>query len=335
MSPPPFLEILGLRKEYPRRRAWGGGGEGETLAALAGVDLEVGRGESVALVGESGCGKTTLARCVLRVLEPTSGRILLGGLDLTALAGRRLRSERRRFQLVFQDPAGSLDPRQRVGSILAEPLTLHTPLSPAQRGERVAELLAGVGLPAGYAGRFPHQLSGGERQRVGIARAIGPSPELLVADEPVSALDATLRSQVLDLLVELRARHGLTLLLISHDLRAVERVADRVAVLYLGRIVEIAPRSELFQSPRHPYTRSLLAAAPSLVPRSGRRVGRAPVPAGEVPNPLAQPAGCPYHPRCASAQDRCRRELPELTPVREGRGVACFYPEERPPGPRA
>jgi len=334
VSAAPFLDIQGLAKDYPRQRGLFRRFRG-SVPALSGVDLAIERGETLALVGESGSGKSTLARCVLRVLEPSAGRILLDGEDLTALRGRALRLRRRRFQAVFQDPAGSLDPRQRVRSILGEPLALHTPLTAAGRRERVGELLASVGLPPSYGERFPHQLSGGERQRVGIARALAPAPELLVADEPVSALDASLRSQVLDLLVDLRERYGLTLLLISHDLRAVERLADRVAVLYLGRVVERAARRDLLALPLHPYTRSLLAAAPSLSPRAGRRGRRPVLPVSAEPSPLAQPEGCPYHPRCPAARERCRRERPDLVPVRVGREVACFYPEEFPaaPGP--
>lgn len=326
----PYLEIAGLRKEYRRLGGLFGGG-GSPVTALHGVDLTVARGEVLALVGESGCGKTTLARCVLRIVEPTAGRVSLGGTDLTALRGRDLRRQRRRFQAVFQDPSGSLDPRQRVRSILAEPIALH--FSPSRRDldARVDRLLASVGLADSHAGRWPHQLSGGERQRVGIARALASEPELVVADEPVSALDVSLRAQVLKLLSELRRERELTVLLISHDLAAVERLADRVAVLYLGRIVEIAARKDLFAAPLHPYTRSLLAAAPSTVPRpKGGGARRASV-AGELAEPLAGGAGCPYESRCPGVRPRCRMERPELAPVREGGLAACFYPGEGAP----
>lgn len=327
MSSEVLLEIRGLRKDYARQ---GGlfGRQAGWVPALAGVDLSVGLGQTLALVGESGCGKTTLARCVLRVLEPSAGHVLLAGLDLTALRGRDLRRQRRRFQAVFQDPAGSLDPRQRVLSILDESLALHTPLSQRERRERIGELLESVGLSAVHSGRYPHELSGGERQRVGIARALAPRPQLLVADEPVSALDASLRAQVLDLLVMMKERYELTLLLISHDLRAVEQVADRVAVLYLGRVVELAPRRELFAAPLHPYTRSLLASVPSFHPPSGQRKRRVAVPMGESPGSETLLSGCPYHPRCPAAQNRCRRERPDLHDVREGGAVACFFPGE-------
>jgi len=337
MSETAFLEVIGLRKEYPRHGGllFGGGRRPSGVVALAGVDLTVARGETLALVGESGCGKTTLARCILRVVEPTAGRIVLGGDDLTALTGSALRLRRRRFQSVFQDPSGSLDPRQRVRSILAEPIALYASLSRAELHSRVDRLLAGVGLSARHAERWPHQLSGGERQRVGIARALAPEPELLIADEPVSALDVSLRAQILNLLADLKAQRRLTVLLISHDLVAVERLADRVAVLYLGRVVEVAPRQDLFALPLHPYTRSLLAAAPSTTPRRGGRVRPAAPVRGELPSPLAIPVGCPFHPRCPSARSRCREEIPALCPVTEGRQVACFYPGKGPPPPGA
>ena len=301
-----------------------------TVRALDGVDLKVARGECLALVGESGSGKTTLGRCALRLLEPTAGRVLFAGEDLLALPAGALRARRRRFQMVFQDPYGSLDPRQRVESIVAEPLAIHTDLGRAGRRERARELLAMVGLGGELARRFPHELSGGQRQRVGIARALAPAPELLVADEPVSSLDVSVRGQVLSLLAGLRERLGLALLLISHDLAAVERLADRVAVMYLGRVVETGPTRELMTRPLHPYTVSLLSAVPVADPRRRRRRI---VLAGEPPSPLAPPSGCPFHPRCPIARPRCAAERPPLAPApgADGeweRAVACFYPGE-------
>ncbi len=327
----PLLAVQGLRKEYPVRRGFLRRRTG-TLHALAGVDLEVAAGECVALVGESGSGKTTLARCAVRLIEPTAGRVLFAGEDLAGLAGRELRARRKRFQIVFQDPYGSLDPRQRVASVVAEPLAIHTGLGRAGQAARVAELLDLVGLAPELGERFPHELSGGQRQRVGIARALAPEPELLVADEPVSSLDVSVRQQILALLADLRRRLGLTLLLIAHDMAAVEQLADRVAVMYLGRIVELSAGGELFRRPRHPYTVSLLSAVP--VPDPGRRRDRL-VLAGEPPSPLAPPSGCPFHPRCPSFRPRCAAERPPLaveekTEVEEwGRMVACFYPGER------
>jgi oligopeptide/dipeptide ABC transporter ATP-binding protein len=316
-----LAETVHLSREFTVRRGLLQRTQG-VVRAVDRVDLVIRRGECLALVGESGSGKTTLGRCLIRLLEPTSGRVVFAGEDLLALSPRPLRALRRRFQMVFQDPYGSLDPRQRVGSILDEPLALHTRLGPAERAGRVAELLESVGLDADLAGRWPHELSGGQRQRVGIARALAAGPDLLVADEPVSALDVSVRSQVLDLLAGLRARLGLALLFISHDLAAVERLADRVAVLYLGRIVEQASREDLFRRPLHPYTVSLLSAVP--VPVPGRRRERIVLP-GEPPSPLAPPSGCPFHPRCPIARPRCATEVP---PLAEGSQAACFYPGE-------
>jgi oligopeptide/dipeptide ABC transporter ATP-binding protein len=339
----PLLRIEGLRKEFPVRRGLLQRRRG-TVRALDGVDLEVARGECLALVGESGSGKTTLGRCALRLIEPTAGRVFFDGEDLLALPAGPLRARRRRFQMIFQDPYGSLDPRQRVESAVDEPLAIHTDLGAAGRRERVRELLAAVGLAPELGSRFPHELSGGQRQRVGIARALAPEPDLLVADEPVSSLDASVRGQVLSLLAGLRERLGLTLLLISHDLAAVERLADRTAVMYLGRVVESAPTGELMARPRHPYTVSLLSAVPVADPRRRRRRI---VLAGEPPSPVAPPPGCPFHPRCPVARPRCAAERPPLEPASAGstadttagagtsagtgeweRAVACFYPGE-------
>ena len=349
--PEVLLSAVGLEKRYPLRRS--PFGRRGTVAALAGVDLEVRRGECLAVVGESGSGKTTLARCLLRLVEPTAGRVVFAGEDLLALPPGELRRRRRRFQMIYQDPYDSLDPRQRIGAALVEPLLLHRLTGRAgfawrrrQAARQVAiELLATVGLPAAATERFPHQLSGGQRQRVGIARALAVEPELLVADEPVSALDVSVRSQILNLLAELRERMGLTLVLIAHDLAAVEHMADRVAVFYLGRIVELAPRAELFADPLHPYTASLLASVPVIAwpatPAGGGRRFRVRSPlAGEPPSPVAPPPGCPFHPRCPVAQARCASERPELLPAVPGaaaagagggetaaaRLVACFFP---------
>jgi len=311
----PLLEAVQLSREFAVRRGLLQRTEG-VVRAVDRVDLTIRRGECLALVGESGSGKTTLGRCLIRLLEPTSGRVVFAGDDLLALRPRPLRALRRRFQMVFQDPSSSLDPRQKVGSILDEPLALHSGLGKAERAAKVKELLASVDLDMSLADRWPHELSGGQRQRVGIARALAAGPDLLIADEPASALDLSRRGQILDLLAGLRARLGLALLFISHDLGAVEQLADLVAVLYLGRIVEEASRDDLFRRPLHPYTVSLLSAVPG---RGRQRL----VLQGEPPSPLAPPAGCPFHPRCPIARARCAEETPPLTD-----GAACFYPGE-------
>jgi peptide/nickel transport system ATP-binding protein len=318
----PIAEAIALTRDFPVRRGLLRRVHG-VVRAVDRVDLSIRRGECMALVGESGSGKTTLGRCLIRLLEPTSGRVLFDGEDLLALRGRALRRRRHRFQMVFQDSYGSLDPRQRVGAAVGEPLALRRRLAPVARRRRVTELFRAVGLDPALAARWPHELSGGQRQRVGIARALAAEPDLLVADEPVSALDVSVRAQILDLLAVLRARFELSVLLISHDLAAVERLADRVAVMYLGRVVEEAARESLFRQPLHPYTVSLLGAVP--VPQPGGRRIRAAL-RGEPPSPLAPPPGCPFHPRCPAARERCAVETPHLAAAEPGHAVACFYP---------
>lgn len=288
------------------------------VRAVDGVSLALRRGETLGLVGESGCGKSTLARALLRLVEPTSGTVRFDGTELTGLPEARLRPLRRRMQMIFQDPSASLDPRMTVGAQVGEALAIHG--LPAGPGP-VAALLGRVGLEAEHAGRYPHALSGGQRQRVGIARALAVAPELLVADEAVSALDVSVQAQILGLLQDLRDEAGLTLLFISHDLRVVEHVSDRVAVMYLGRIVEELPADRLFAEARHPYTRALLAAVPYPDPR--RR--RAPVLLeGEVPSPLDPPRGCPFHPRCPVAVAACAEDVPPMRAVDGAHRVACL-----------
>ncbi len=323
-----LVECRRLTKEFPihrgllRRRVG-------AIRAVDRVDLALEAGECVALVGESGSGKTTLARCLVRLIEPTSGQILFRGEDLLALRGGELRRRRREFQIVFQDPYGSLDPRMRVGRILAEPLEVHALVPHRDRRRRVAELLELVGLPASAAERYPHEFSGGQRQRIGIARALATQPSLLVADEPVSALDVSVQAQIVNLLMRLRRQLGLTLLIIAHDLRVVRRIADRVAVMYLGRIVEQAATKDLFSRPQHPYTVSLLSAVPEVdTARRRRRI----VLSGELPSPANPPTGCAFHPRCPIAEARCRKDEPALAETATGHDAACFFPGEPIPG---
>jgi len=317
-----LLEVSGLVKHF---RVGGGlfGGEAGVVRAIDGVDFQIRRGETLGLVGESGCGKTTTGRCVLRLEQPTGGRIVFEGRDITSLADDELRQTRRHMQVIFQDPYSSLNPRMTVGEILAEPLKVHGIVpEPRKRAERVAELLTQVGLLPQHSGRYPHQLSGGQRQRVGIARALAMEPSLIVCDEPVSALDVSIQAQIINLLEDLQAQYHLTYLFIAHDLSVVRHISDRVAVMYLGKIVELADRNALYEEPLHPYTRALLSAVPipdpTLEAKRERMVLR-----GEVPSPLNPPSGCVFHPRCPVAVERCSAEIPPLREIRPGHWAAC------------
>jgi oligopeptide/dipeptide ABC transporter ATP-binding protein len=309
----PLLAVAGLVTSFPLQG-------GARIHAVNGVDLTLERGETLGIVGESGCGKSTLVRSVLRLVEPAAGRVRFLGEDLLALPRAALRRRRRDMQLVFQDPMASLDPRFTVGRSLAEPLVVHGVGGRAERRARVTELLETVGLDPTAAERYPHELSGGQRQRIGIARAIALEPKLVVLDEPVSALDVSIRSQVLNLLMDLKERLGLSYLFISHDLGVVHAISDRVAVMYLGRIVETAPALHLFAAPAHPYTQALLAAVPQPDPAQRRR--RAPL-AGEPPSPERPPSGCPFHPRCPKAMPACREAMPEKRRLAPGHEVRC------------
>jgi len=319
----PLLEVKGLRMHFPviegivRRRKVG------DVKAVDGVDFTIGRGETLGLVGESGCGKTTTGRCVLRLEHPTAGEILYDGVDLAQLQRKELRAMRRRIQVIFQDPYSSLNPRMKVGEILAEPMKVHAVEADARkRAARVRELLAVCGLDPRFADRYPHEMSGGQRQRVGIARALALEPEFIVCDEAVSALDVSIQAQVINLLEDLRERFGLTYLFIAHDLSVVRHLCQRVAVMYLGRIVELAGSDELFDTPLHPYTQALLAAVPVPDPSvEASRVFRSA--AGEVPSPINPPSGCVFHPRCPIAVDRCKQARPEVREVRPGHWAAC------------
>jgi oligopeptide/dipeptide ABC transporter ATP-binding protein len=325
-SAAPLLEVRDLVKHYA------GGGlfarKAPPVRAVDGVSFEIGPGETLGLVGESGCGKSTVGRTVLRLQEPTSGRAVFEGQDLFALAREPLRRLRRRMQIIFQDPYGSLNPRMTIGDAVGEGLEIHRLAPKAEIPKRVAALLEEVGLDPGYARRYPHEFSGGQRQRIGIARALAVEPAFIVCDEPVSALDVSVQAQVLNLLADLQQRRGLSYLFIAHDLAVVRQVAHRVAVMYLGRIVEEGPTEALLRQPSHPYTVALLSAAPEPEPGAARhRI----VLSGDLPSPSKPPPGCPFHTRCfhPAKSDRCRTELPLLRPV-GGTRVACHYAETTP-----
>ena len=319
MTNQPLVEIKDLKKYFPvpHKRA---------VRAVDGVSFTINRGETLGLVGESGCGKTTVGRCILRLIEPTSGEIRFDGRDLLELGRGEMRALRRRMQIIFQDPYSSLNPRMKVGSIIAEPLEIHGVGDRRERKDRVTELLRVVGLDPDYANRYPHQFSGGQRQRIGIARALALNPDFIVADEPVSALDVSVQAQVVNLLQDLQERFGLTYLFISHGLAVVKHISTRVGVMYLGKLVELAPAQEIYANPLHPYTQALLQAIPIPDPDAKRasphRLG------GEAPNPIAPPAGCRFHTRCPRVIERCGGEEPGLVEVSPGHFVSCFLHEQ-------
>jgi peptide/nickel transport system ATP-binding protein len=324
-QPMPLLDVTGVSKHFllPREELFS---PHRVLRAVDGVDLQVMRGETVGLVGESGCGKSTLARLVTRLHEPTAGRIVFDGTDITHATQGELRPLRRRMQMIFQNPYGSLNPRMSVGQILTGPLELHGIVADAASARRRAvELLDLVGLPAESVGRFPHEFSGGQRQRISIARALAVGSEFIVADEPISALDVNIQAQIINLMVELQERLGLTYLFIAHDLAVVRHVCDRIVVLYLGRMMEVAPAATLFQRPLHPYTRTLISAAPVPDPRVERARRHVPM-RGEPPSAISPPSGCRFRTRCPIAEARCAAEAPPLTPGADGQLVACHFP---------
>ncbi|WP_206935999.1 ABC transporter ATP-binding protein [Roseococcus thiosulfatophilus] len=318
-----LLEVENLAKHYPVRKGAILARQVGLVRAVDGVSFTLNRGETLALVGESGCGKSTTARLVLRLIEPTTGAVKFKGTDITTLDGATLKGFRRNAQIVFQDPYASLNPRYTVGQTISEPMEVHNIGDAASRRARVEELLKLVGLAPYHAQRYGHEFSGGQRQRIGIARALAVEPDLVVCDEPVSALDVSIQAQVVNLLRDLQRRLGLAYLFIAHDLAVVKHVADRIAVMYLGRIVEIGEKRALFSNPRHPYTRALLAAIPHPDPS---RKGRVTPLGGDVPSPMNIPPGCRFHTRCPYAQDICRQQDPVLKD-----GVACHLADQLPP----
>ena len=320
------LRVAGLKKYFPVRRGLLQSVAGH-VRAVDGVSFDIQAGETLCLVGESGCGKSTVGKTILRLQEPTAGQIWLGGTEVTTLSEEQMRAHRRQVQMVFQDPYSSLNPRMRVGQIIAEPLENFDIAHGAEKDRQVLALLDKVGLRQDAVARFPFEFSGGQRQRLGIARALALNPRLIVADEPVSALDVSVQAQVLNLLMDLQEEFGLSYLFVSHDLAVVEHIGHRIAVMYLGRIVELAPRERIFAQPQHPYTEALMAAAPIAAPkaRNARLVIE-----GDVPSPINPPPGCHFHTRCPYAEARCRVEAPPLQEIAPGHVVACHLRQPAP-----
>lgn len=318
-----LLEITGLKKSFLVPA--GKGTKAAQLKAVDGVSLQIAAGETLGLVGESGCGKSTVGKLILQLLKADQGQISYRGTNLNELSARQMRPWRRQIQMIFQDPFSSLNPRMTVGETLAEPLNIHQIGKAAERPARINELLQQVGLDAEAAHRYPHEFSGGQRQRISIARALAVEPDLIIADEPVSALDLSVQAQIINLLRDLQRRHQLSFLFIAHDLAVVEHVSDRIAVMYLGRIVEIAAAHELYQQPRHPYTEALLRAIPHADPDLAGR----PAPLrGELPSPLNPPAGCSFHPRCPYASDICQQQEPPMEQIAPGHQTRCFHHQQ-------
>jgi oligopeptide transport system ATP-binding protein len=313
-----LLEVKQLKKRFEVSR--GLGREKVFVRAVDGVDFTITRGETLGLVGESGCGKTTVGRLIIRLIEPTEGEILFGGENLAHLDKKKLQTLRRFFQIIFQDPFASLNPRMTVSEIVGRPMEIHGLTRRSERDEKVGELLAAVGLRREQLSRYPHEFSGGQRQRIGIARALSTQPQLIVADEPTSALDVSVQAQILNLMKDLQRRFGLTYLFISHNISVIRHISDRVAVMYLGKIVELAGKRALFAKPAHPYTQALLAAVPSLDPR---QKGEEVILEGDVPSPVNPPPGCRFHTRCRHAMPKCSKEEPVFRQLEQDRWVAC------------
>ena len=327
-----LLVVEGLKKHFPVTRGIIFQKQIDSVKAVDGVSFTLNEGETLGVVGESGCGKSTMARCLLKLLEPTEGKVVFRGRDISKLSRREMRPVRREMMMVFQDPYASLNVRKRVGFIVAEALDVHGVGTPAERKRRVQSLLEVVGLNPEHYNRFPHEFSGGQRQRIGIARALAINPTLIVCDEPVSALDVSVQAQILNLLKNLQRDFGLTFIFIAHDLNVVRHISDRVMVMYLGKAVEVAPRNELYNAPKHPYTGALLSAVPIPDPALGRARERV-VLEGDVPNPINPPAACNFHPRCPRFNEgHCDVITPELRPLgAAGHTAACHYPLEKWP----
>ncbi|MBJ3786367.1 ABC transporter ATP-binding protein [Devosia sediminis] len=316
-----LLEVEGLTRHFAVTNS--AGNSIGTVHAVTDVSFKIGAGETLGLIGESGCGKSTVSKMVVRLVEPTRGAVVLEGEDINKVSFSRMKMLRKRVQMVFQDPFGSLDPRQAAEDIIAEPLLVHGMRSKSERRARVVELMERVGLRADQMRNTPAAFSGGQRQRIAIARALALNPALIVADEPVSALDVSIQAQVVNLMVDIQKELGLSYLFVSHDLGVIRHISDRVAVMYLGRIVEIGRTSDLFANPGHPYTRTLMDALPK--PNPARRLSKKRVPRGEIPSPLNPPTGCAFHPRCPLATDVCRQQLPALRPLAGGTQGACHH----------